>query len=71
MLDKPAFELSTAERRLLTAVAHDVEDTPDDWVAAQRLKQWGLLEDHAVLGVRVTAAGRAALRPADKDDLSP
>ncbi len=66
MNDSPLPPFSPSERGTLNALAGGGDGPPLDWVAAQRLKQWGLIEDHPVMGFRITDAGRRHLRESQK-----
>ncbi len=63
MTESPApTVLSPSERGTLQALASGDREAPLDWLAAQRLKQWGLIEDQATVGFRITEAGRSLLK---------
>ena len=61
-MNAPTIWLSPSERGLLSALAGGAEfdDIAFDWVALQRLKQFGLIEEGSQ-GHKVTAEGRRAL----------
>jgi hypothetical protein len=58
--DVPAPRFSPSEALILKSLAKGELPTPD-WVATQRLKGWGLVEEKAG-SLKLTQAGRDALR---------
>ena len=56
----PEIWLSPSERIVLTAIVGGAEQAALDWVAVQRLKQFGLIEETSQ-GHMVTAEGRRVL----------
>ena len=61
-METPEIWLSPSERSMLGAIAGgaDLDDIAPDWVALQRLRQFGLVEEISE-GHKVTAAGRRVL----------
>jgi hypothetical protein len=61
-METPEIPLSPSERSMLAALAGGVElvEIAPDWVALQRLRQFGLV-DEVSRGHKVTAAGRRVL----------
>jgi hypothetical protein len=61
-METPEISLSTSERRILTAVASGASplEMPPDWLALQRLRQFGLVEEIS-LGHKITPEGQQVL----------
>jgi hypothetical protein len=65
-METPEISLSPSERLMLAAVATGTETQhmPPDWLALQRLKQFGLVEQIS-LGYKITAEGQRVLTKHD------
>jgi ribosomal protein S19E (S16A) len=62
MNNTPALSLSTSERQTLRYIAEGQVDPRElDWLALQRLKRAGLIEERGT-GPGITAEGRRALQ---------
>jgi ribosomal protein S19E (S16A) len=62
MNNTPPLSLSTSERQTLRYMAEGEADPRElDWLALQRLKRAGLVEERST-GPRITAEGRRALQ---------
>jgi ribosomal protein S19E (S16A) len=61
-METPEIPLSSSERSMLAALAGGVglDEIAPDWVALQRLRQFGLI-DEVSQGHKVTPAGRRVL----------
>ena len=61
-METPEISLSTSERRMLASVANGASplEMPPDWLALQRLRQFGLVEELS-LGHKITAEGQRVL----------
>jgi hypothetical protein len=58
----PELRLSPSEKRTLKHIAQgELLDREMDWLAIQRLKAWGLLEERGTR-LKLTQAGRDTLR---------
>jgi ribosomal protein S19E (S16A) len=63
-MQTPEINLSPIERKLLNAISHGNEDDARfDWVAFQRLRMFGFVEETDTGRIQVTAEGKSALRP--------
>jgi hypothetical protein len=61
-MDNPTFSLSASEKQTLRYVAEgEFHSRELDWLAVQRLKQTGLLEERST-GPQMTAESRRALQ---------
>jgi hypothetical protein len=58
-MQTPEVILSPSERRMLTAIARgDEQFAPFDWLALQRLKAFGFVEETPEGRPKITAEGR-------------
>ncbi len=60
-MDDPALKLSPSEKRTLQGLAQGELPSVLDWVAIQRLKTLGYVEERGT-GMAITEEGRRAMR---------
>jgi hypothetical protein len=71
MADSPEIGFISSEKRTLEHVAVGEHHTSElDWVALQRLRVWGLVEERST-GMAITEAGRRVLQRLTVEALKP